>query len=471
MAPRRLSEIHPSRSRDSKARTQSGSDGAGIGGAFFVDNVGRARARWSSTTDTVPPEAVQATVVDAGAEGRTFKRAQNTIVAWRSQNVTDIPSFFQTRGEKLFLYTTMKSKVDSLTILNESEKVSLIKAMEKITYTEAGATVDPAIAAHDMIIVQLGALDCLFGGDASAHATTVLGAGDVHGLSTLLTGQQAPGDTLTVREAGTTIWRLSPWIFEEVVKRSVTRGRALALGALRRSELFSMLSESVLNRIVDGMVQLSYESGKHIYKPGETLDALFVLCQGSVQCVHEDTGITEDMGPGTMFGAESLFHDDFSMTVDLHIKSKALCYVMERSFFEKTIGVYKDVVARANVKENLGDLTFFRELSSKCGDGPAPDFSTIADVMDVEVFAEHSDVVVEGDDGDRMYVIMEGMCHVIFQGVKVSVLQAGDHFGEMVRVRPRLGRNAAQARSSPRMCPSASTHPRPPVRPPARLPP
>jgi MFS family permease len=59
-----------------------------------------------------------------------------------------------------------------------------------------------------------------------------------------------------------------------------------------------------------------------------------------------------------------------------------------------------------------------------------------------------AEIVREGDDGDRFYIIAEGEVDVSQDGTPVSTLQAGDHFGEIALIR-RLPRTASVTARSP----------------------
>ena len=62
---------------------------------------------------------------------------------------------------------------------------------------------------------------------------------------------------------------------------------------------------------------------------------------------------------------------------------------------------------------------------------------------------EESDIVVEGEEGDAMYIILVGLFRVSIKGQMVAYLSQGSHFGELA-LEQHVTRNATVTSAEPR---------------------
>ncbi len=72
----------------------------------------------------------------------------------------------------------------------------------------------------------------------------------------------------------------------------------------------------------------------------------------------------------------------------------------------------------------LEQICFFRDLS----------YQEMLQVMPIifdRIFCPGTIIINEGDDGDELYILVEGVCEVTNSGVKLADLEAGSSFGEL----------------------------------------
>ncbi|HEY6566772.1 MAG TPA: MFS transporter [Actinomycetota bacterium] len=84
----------------------------------------------------------------------------------------------------------------------------------------------------------------------------------------------------------------------------------------------------------------------------------------------------------------------------------------------------RDAVMPVRQLELLRNLTMFAPL-------PGPELERVARQMDLVATTKGTDVVRQGEYGDRFYVIDEGTFQVVVDGRPVRALHEGDHFGEI----------------------------------------
>jgi CRP-like cAMP-binding protein len=76
---------------------------------------------------------------------------------------------------------------------------------------------------------------------------------------------------------------------------------------------------------------------------------------------------------------------------------------------------------------------------------PGPELERVARQMDLVMITAGTDVIRQGESGDRFYVIDSGEFRVIADGRPVRILHEGDHFGEIALLQdvPRTATVAA----------------------------
>ena len=54
----------------------------------------------------------------------------------------------------------------------------------------------------------------------------------------------------------------------------------------------------------------------------------------------------------------------------------------------------------------------------------------LEDIEEVE-FPDGSEIIHQGDEPDYLYILVNGICHVIRDGQRVNIIEPGDVFGEL----------------------------------------
>jgi hypothetical protein len=102
------------------------------------------------------------------------------------------------------------------------------------------------------------------------------------------------------------------------------------------------------------------------------------------------------------------------------------------------------ITHRDNEIEVLNRVSMFRPL-------PMPAIDELALHLDRVDFAAGEDVVVQGEHGDRFYVIEKGEAEVIGDGRFIRALRSGDGFGEIALVHDMLRTTTVRARTPLRL--------------------
>jgi CRP-like cAMP-binding protein len=79
-----------------------------------------------------------------------------------------------------------------------------------------------------------------------------------------------------------------------------------AISILKDTELFGLLSDDVLESVVEHSEQETYQPDQVIFEQGDDGSALYVLEEGSVRIATADGTVLATLGPGTTFGELAL---------------------------------------------------------------------------------------------------------------------------------------------------------------------
>jgi len=203
--------------------------------------------------------------------------------------------------------------------------------------------------------------------------------------------------------------------------------------------LFSDLSQDEFREIVRKLKAASHLKGGTIIKEGDQGDSIMIIASGSVE-VYKDAPDDRKVLVATL--SEGSFFGEFGYFA--YSKRQASVVAAEDSeLLEITREDMEDVVRkfpgveqvlekfyRGRVIENiLATSGLFMELD-------AGQREKLASQFKLEEFRENSDIVVEGEDADKMYLIRSGNVLVHTKnpmGDKVSLaeLGPGDFFGEI----------------------------------------
>lgn len=206
------------------------------------------------------------------------------------------------------------------------------------------------------------------------------------------------------------------------------------LDLMRSSALFGSVPESELIRIAPRLALERFARGDTVIREGDAGDRAYLVASGQAAVVTRDL-IGEEItlkvfGPGEGFGETALVEEvKRTATVkavtdlDVYVLDRATFTGLERSApaFARSVREYVDLLA---VDRVLKKASPFARLS------PERIRRIAGQLVPVRATAGE-DVVREGDDGDRFYLIRTGRYEVLQGTRRVAELGPGDVFGEI----------------------------------------
>ncbi|MBN2498174.1 MAG: cyclic nucleotide-binding domain-containing protein [Deltaproteobacteria bacterium] len=207
---------------------------------------------------------------------------------------------------------------------------------------------------------------------------------------------------------------------------------------LPRTPLLSDLNRDEVRELIDKLVPVNAAAGTVICREGEEADSMFIIVHGLVRISSRDTDGSPlwltNLTEGAFFGefgvlGDGVRHADVVAAEDtemLRIDKSQLAALVERHprVKEVVFRFYKDRVVDTLLAKN----PLFRGLTPS-------QRAVLLEHAALEIHAEDSMIIQEGDDGEHLFILKSGEVEVFTsiggKRVDLALLQAGDIFGEI----------------------------------------
>jgi len=220
--------------------------------------------------------------------------------------------------------------------------------------------------------------------------------------------------------------------------------------------LFSDLAEDEFREVVRKLQSRSFQKNETIVREGEAGDSIFIVGSGHVEVYKEIEGhepaLMATLQEGEFFGEFGYFS---------HSKRQASVKALEDvDLLEISRDDLEDVVKRFPGVENVLEKFYrTRVIENLLATSPlfleldAAHRSEVASSFKLEEYRESDDIVKEGDEGAKMYLIRSGSVSVhtrnpMDEQISLAELGPGEFFGEISLLIGKL-RTATVTASSP----------------------
>lgn len=194
---------------------------------------------------------------------------------------------------------------------------------------------------------------------------------------------------------------------------------------LMKSFLFSELDKSDMDLILMAMKEQTFDAGVTVINEGDDGDYLFVIEKGTLDCLKKIDGadkVVKTVGVGDVFGELALLYN-CPRAANVLAKDACVCWQLDRETFNNIV---KDAaVNRRNRYDTfLQSVTLISSLGSY-------ERSQIADALKPETLEQGAKVIMQGEPGDKFYIIEEGALFATKNDERVMDYKPGDYFGEL----------------------------------------
>lgn len=206
---------------------------------------------------------------------------------------------------------------------------------------------------------------------------------------------------------------------------------AMAGGELPQIPLFSQLTkEEFLAVLQTGMEVHAYSPGMSIVTEGEDGKGMFAIVQGQVAVVRDGLKVAE-MGEGDFFGEMALMSKSkrlASVTAETHV----VALEFPRDAMEKLIAAHPGVAAALDAFYRERLLANLMRCSPLLHPLNEDEKIELSGKFEVKTFAPGHVILVQGQAGDGLYLVIRGSCTVMDRsGKRYPSLGEGDAFGEI----------------------------------------
>lgn len=212
---------------------------------------------------------------------------------------------------------------------------------------------------------------------------------------------------------------------------------------ISKSFLFAALEAKDLDTVISAMQEKVIEPKNRLIKQGEDGDYLFVIEKGILDCFKMVDGtekLVKTCEAGDTFGELALLYN-CPRSASVESREQCVLWQLDRETFSHIV---KDAASKKRERYE-SFLTKVPLLSSM----DAYERSQLADALTTETFEPGSKVVLEGDPGDKFFIIEEGEAYAEKKNAgKVFDYTSGMYFGELALLRnqPRAATVVAQSK-------------------------
>lgn len=194
---------------------------------------------------------------------------------------------------------------------------------------------------------------------------------------------------------------------------------------LEKSFMFKALDKKDMVTIIDAMEEVSANAGDKLISLGDEGDFLFVIEKGSLECRKEINGVDtllKTVEEGDAFGELSLLYN-CPRAANVLATQECILWKLDRDSFNHIV---KDGAAKKRNRYEgfLAKVPLLKDMDSY-------QRSQVCDGLHVESFTAGTNIITEGEDGDKFFILEDGKASAVKDGTKVLAYGEGDFFGEL----------------------------------------
>ncbi|XP_041474576.1 cAMP-dependent protein kinase type I-beta regulatory subunit-like isoform X1 [Lytechinus variegatus] len=205
--------------------------------------------------------------------------------------------------------------------------------------------------------------------------------------------------------------------------------------AISKNVLFSHLDETERSDIFDAMYPVKHDAGQVVIQQGDEGDNFYVIDSGEVD-IFVDGERVVTLSEGSSFGELALIYGT-PRAATVKAKTDLKLWGIDRDSYRRILmgsqvrkrKMYEEFLTKVSILENLD---MWENL-------------TVADALEPVQFDDGEKIVVQGEQGDDFFMIIEGQAAVLQRHgndsdmIEVGKLGPSDYFGEIALLldRPR----------------------------------
>ena len=245
------------------------------------------------------------------------------------------------------------------------------------------------------------------------------------------------------------LWALDRTTFRKVLADQERKFLLEKVTFLKSVTLFNGMSDSTLEKIADVMQNKVFEPKQRLFKQGDAGDYMYMIQSGkaSIQIASRKTGYfpkeVTQFGPGRFFGDQAI-KDNAPRTATVVAVDRLQCWAIDRTNFLGLLGSMQQALEESIGVSILKNVKLLKTLNEK-------QLMTISRVLSAENFGPGTDIIKQGEDGDKFYMVADGQVSIQINCVEVVKLGKNATFGEGALLRNEK-RSATVTAVAPTKC-------------------
>jgi cGMP-dependent protein kinase len=332
----------------------------------------------------------------------------------------DAPSHPKKAAAKAMLEATLKNHF-LFSSLTDDDRSMVIDAFEPETVEPNQDIITQGdVEADWFYILESGQCSALKNG---RKVKTYPGQGSFGELALLYS---APRAASIRADTQSTMFKLDRETFRHALAKSEHSNNQLARESLSQVKMLDRLSPSDRACLADAVKLERFPAGQLIIAKGAEGNVFYMILKGTVEMTEIDGEVNtaqRSKDSDTSYFGELALIKNAPRSCSVTAKTDVDCLALNRADFLKMLGPLQEVMKSNFCNELFKTMSLFEGV-------PAATIKRAATACKIEDFAAGSDIITQGDEGDKFYVISEGQASVLKDDTVVSGLEAGKHFGE-----------------------------------------
>jgi CRP-like cAMP-binding protein len=209
------------------------------------------------------------------------------------------------------------------------------------------------------------------------------------------------------------------------------------LGLLHGVPCFEPLDLTVLESLVGLVTETTVPTGAEVVRQGDPGDRFYIVEDGTADVLVDGFPVAR-LGPTEGFGEKALLRD-VGRTATVRSREPMRLLLLSREDFLTALTGYEEVVAPSDLARPFEEVSEpgRRErvdLLSRVGLLAHLDSNALRQLADrsvIQHWPAGRTIIHEGDEGDRLYLMLAGRAAVSIGSRVIGELRPGDHFGEI----------------------------------------
>ncbi|XP_017773081.1 PREDICTED: cGMP-dependent protein kinase 1-like [Nicrophorus vespilloides] len=196
--------------------------------------------------------------------------------------------------------------------------------------------------------------------------------------------------------------------------------------AIKCNEFISSLFKGKqLNTIVSSMYHKDVMRDDIIIKQGDEGDHMYVSASGSYDIIINEV-LWGTFSDNRIFGELALIHNATRLAT-IRARTNGKVWILDRSVYQK--------IRIQNAKAEKEEMLSFLQKVPSVKSASIQKLEEILVLLQNEFFTENTDIVKQGEIGDKFYIIKTGTVNITIEGQgRVATKSRGEYFGEMALI-------------------------------------